>query len=307
MSGKPKQKKRSVKHRLPNEIIPIRNEDKLFHERWKPGRNALNIPHPMRCALLGRPNSGKATVMKNIILRCKPAMSGKPKQKKRRVKHRLPNEIIPIRNEDKLFHERWKPGRNALNIPHPMRCVLLGRPNSGKTTVMKNIILRCKPAYEEIWVVHCDSSDTKEFNDMDVEMMDTIPSPEDIEPGVKRLIILEDLEYNQMPKDQKRALDRLFGYTSTHKGCSVMLTAQDPYAVPAICRRCANLWVIWKMDDTQALQTLGRRVGMSSKDFEHIFEKHCPGKKDSLWLDLTDGSPFPLRINGFQMLQRAGE
>jgi hypothetical protein len=82
------------------------------------------------------------------------------------------------------------------------------------------------------------------------------------------------------------------------------LTAQDPFSVPAICRRCANLWILWSTDDVQSLQTLGRRVGFQSKDFEHIFKKYLPGRKDSLWIDLTDGSPYPLRINGYQMLKR---
>ena len=238
-------------------------------------------------------------------------MSDKPEKKtastapkKKRVKHRLPKKIIAIPNPDKVWHEKWTEHRDLLNIPHPFRCVLLGPPNSGKTTVMKNIIVRCKPEFEEIMVVHCDKDDTKEFDDLDVDMLDDIPTPEEIDPDSKKLIILEDLEYGSMDKDTKKALDRLFGYVSTHKNLSVMLTAQDPFSVPAICRRCANLWVIWRVTDIDALSTVGRRTGMKSKHFSALFEKFINDTKDSIWVDLTSHSPAPLRLNGYQIIKK---
>ena len=234
-------------------------------------------------------------------------MSESTPKKKKRVKKRLPKKIIPIKNPDKAFHEKWRPGRDPLNIPHPFRAVLLGKPNSGKTTVMKNILIRAMPEFQEILIVHCDPEDTQEFDDVDGEMVDHIPSPDELDPDVKRLVILEDLEYGAMPKDEKAALDRLYGYASTHKNTSVMLTAQDGFSIPAICRRCCNLWVIWRIDDSDSLKAIGRRVGMKSKDFEQIFNDFMKEPKDSLWVDMSDHSPFPLRINGYQMLRSSVE
>ena len=225
-----------------------------------------------------------------------------PSRKKKKVKARLPKELIPIKNPDKDWHEKWTPHCDPLNIPHPFRAVLLGKPNSGKTTVMKNILIRAKPAFEEILIVHCDPEDTQEFDDVEGEMIDHIPAPDELDPTVKRLVILEDLEYNSMSKPEKASLDRLFGYASTHKNTSVMLTAQDGFSIPAICRRCCNLWVIWRIDDTDSLKAIGRRVGMKAKDFEAIFDKHLPGTKDSLWVDLSDATPYKLRVNGYTMI-----
>lgn len=74
----------------------------------------------------------------------------------KKVKHRLPKEILPIPCADKAFHEKWKKGRDMLNIPHPFRCVALGPPNSGKSTIVKNLLIRAKPEFEEVYVVHCD-------------------------------------------------------------------------------------------------------------------------------------------------------
>ena len=212
--------------------------------------------------------------------------------------------IIPIKNPDKIWHEKWTLNRDPLNLPHPFRGVLLGKPNSGKTTVMKNILVRARPVFEEVLIVHCDAEETQEFDDVNGEMIDHIPSPSELDPTVKRLIILEDLEYNNMDKIQKAALDRLYGYASTHKNTSVLLTAQDGFSIPAICRRCCNLWVIWRIDDTDSLKAIGRRVGMKAQQFEAIFDKYMPNSKDSLWVDMSDGSPYPLRINGYQMIEK---
>jgi hypothetical protein len=227
-----------------------------------------------------------------------------PSMVKKRIKKRLPKELIPIKNPDKVWHEKWYKGRDPLNIPHPFRAVLLGKPNCGKTNSMKNILIRAKPEFEEVLVVHCDAEDTKEFEDVEAEMVDSIPCPEDLDPDIKRLIILEDLEYGNMSKEQKACLDRLYGYASTHKNTSVMMTAQDGFSIPAICRRCCNLWVIWRIDDTDSLKTIGRRIGMKSADFQQIFDDYMPNNRDSLWVDMTDGSPYPLRINGYQMLSK---
>ena len=124
----------------------------------------------------------------------------------KRVKVRLPNKILALPNADKTFHEKWKPHRNMLNIPHPFRCVALGPPNCGKGTIIKNLLLRAKPAFEEVFVIHCDPDYTKEWDDIDGVMMKEIPNPEDWEGLVKTLVILDDLEFKQMCKEQKRNL-----------------------------------------------------------------------------------------------------
>lgn len=216
---------------------------------------------------------------------------------------RLPNEIIALPNKDKKFHEKWKKGRNKANIPHPFRAVLMGPPNCGKGCAIKNLILRAKPEFEEIVVVHPDPEYTQEWNDINATMLSEIPVPEEWEGEVKTLVILDDLEYNGMNKEQKRALDRLFGYCSTHKNISVCLTAQDCFSIPAIVRRTSNLFIFWKMLDLDALSNISRKTGMKSNDFKDIFQL-CKDSHDSLWLDLTDKSPYPLRLNCFKIIEK---
>ena len=227
------------------------------------------------------------------------------KKKKKRVKKRLPKTLLPIHCSDKGFHEKWSKKRDPLNLPHPFRVVLLGRPNVGKTSTMKNILVRCKPEFEEILVCHFDGEETTEYDDLNgVEMRDTIPGAAELDPDVKRLVIVDDIEFSNMPKEQKAKLDRLFGYCSTHKNTSIMLTSQDFFNVPAICRRCCTMWIIWKVEDLDQLNTIGRRVGFKKEDFGHIFKTFMPNWRDSLWIDCSENSPFPVRINGYQMIDR---
>jgi len=210
--------------------------------------------------------------------------------------------IVPIDNPDKTWHEKWTPGRGLLNFPHPFRSVLLGPPNTGKTTTCKNLLLRQDPPFKVVVVVHCDPEYTKEYDDIGAHLLADIPSPEDWPGDKKTLVILDDLEFKCMNKGQLRNLDRLYGFVSTHKNISVCLCAQDPFNVPPSVRRCANLWVLWKTVDMDALATCARRTGMRGGAFRQIFDDLITGEKDSLWIDLTDHSPMKLRKNGFHKI-----
>ena len=222
----------------------------------------------------------------------------------KRTKVRLPNKILALPNADKAFHEKWGRGRNMLNIPHPFRCVCLGPPNCGKGTVVKNLLIRAKPQFEEVFVIHCDPGYTKEYDDVEAEMLDKIPAPEEWEGAVKTLVILDDLEFKGMDKEQRRNLDRLFGFVSTHKNISCILCSQDPFNVPPIVRRCSNLWVLWRCPDLDAMATCARKTGMRSKNFNTIFNQLQLDGHNSLWLDMTEKSPYPMRKNGYTLINK---
>lgn len=216
---------------------------------------------------------------------------------------RLPNRLIPIKNPDKKFHEKWHTNRSLLNFPHPFRAVFLGPPNCGKTTTVKNILVRAHPPFQEVFVIHCDPNYTEEYDDVDCDISDSIPAPDEWKGKVKTLVILDDLEFKLMDRVQLRNLDRLFGFVSTHKNISVCLCSQDCFNIPPIVRRCSNLWVIWRITDMDALSQCARRTSLKSRAFRQIFEDIMDEPKDSLWIDLTDKSPMKLRKNGFMEIK----
>lgn len=138
-------------------------------------------------------------------------------------------------------------------------------------------------------------------------MLKDIPAPEEWEGLVKTLVILDDLEFKAMSKDQKRNLDRLFGFVSTHKNISVILCSQDPFSVPAIVRRCSNLWVLWKLPDLDAMSICARKTGLKSQSFNILFNTLNINGHNSLWIDMTEKSPYPLRKNGYTLIEKDTE
>ena len=218
---------------------------------------------------------------------------------------RLPDVLLPLSNPDKDFHERWSKGRNMLDLPHPFRGVLLGPPNCGKSTTVKNILIRAHPAFEAVTVIHCDPEHTKEYADLGdaCVIRGDIPGPAEWSADVKQLVIIDDLEVKSLGKEQMRNLDRLFGYASTHKNISVVLCSQDAFNVPPIVRRCSNLWVLWRGPDLDAMACVARKSGLTAKDLKRIFDSFT-SDKDSVWIDRTSGTPYPLRKNAFLVLKK---
>lgn len=217
----------------------------------------------------------------------------------------LPKRLIPFLNRDKEFHETWDATRDWLDIPHPFRMLLAAKPNGGKTTVVLNIILRVAQSdrpFEKIIVVHCDPKQTKEYDDIDRELREDIPAAEDFSPHEKTLCILEDLNYLNMSREQTGRLERLYGYASTHKNVSCMLTAQDPFRIIPSVRRCSNVFVLWNNNDMDMIKALARKTGMPANALEQMLKDQCRGVHDSLWLDFTPNSPAPYRKNGYELI-----
>lgn len=230
----------------------------------------------------------------------------KKKKRKKKRKKKLPKEIIVLPNADKAFQEKWYPGRDELNIPHSFRAIFCGPPGSGKSMMVKNLIMRAEPPFEEIYVIHCDPDGTSEYDDIEpTSMLENIPAPSEWPGQVKTLVICDDIDYHSMDKLQLKNLSRLMGYVGTHKNISVIIAQQDSFQIPSIARRCANLFVFWKSHDMDSLARAATKTGMKSSSLNNIFKGLMHNPHDSLWIDLTKDSPMPLRKNGYTPITRS--
>jgi len=236
------------------------------------------------------------------------------KRKKKRRKlfdtetDELPDNILAIPNKDKTFQEVWYKGRNLLNFPHSWRAVVSARVGAGKSTILKNILLRQDPPFKKIYVVHIDP-DSKDYEEVDgVEMLEHIPSVRDNifkEKHKRVLLILDDLEYKFLDKQQLRNLDRIWGYGSSHLGVSCAVLAQDVYNIPPCIRRMSNIWILGKINnDLSSFMTIAQRCGMEQDDFVYVYDKYIHGDHDMLWIDRTKDSPAEFRINGYTVLDK---
>jgi hypothetical protein len=221
-------------------------------------------------------------------------------------KDKLPKELIFLPNPDKRNHESWSNGRDLLDFPKPYRMVLFGNPRSGKTCFIHNVIMRAEPAFEKIYVFHPDP-ESREYAMLGdhVEMLESMPDKLFCDPKLKNLLILDDIEYKNLSKVDKASLDRLTGYTSTHRNCSVMLTAQDAFNIPASVRRNSNIFILWRnVPDLNSLAQVATKVGLTADKLFAIFNSCMPGQRDSLCLDLTQGTPAPMRVNAYKKIQQ---
>jgi len=210
--------------------------------------------------------------------------------------------IIAFKNKDKGFQEKWNPKRDLLDIPWAFRAVFCGPPSSGKSTIVKNIILKARPLYKKVLIVHYGGEGTQDYDEIDgieVVPLSGLPDPVDINPRKeKMLLVLEDVPLSSINREQKQKIDRLYGYSSSHRGVSVICCAQDAFDVPVGARRSSNVFILWKQPDLNALQTMASRTGFTTSEFRNLF-KLCKNKHDSIMIDLTEHSPAPLRFNAY--------
>lgn len=227
----------------------------------------------------------------------------KKKPKPLKINGKLPDTIIHIKNVDKTFHERWEQGRNLCDLPHPFRCVILGQVGMGKSTLAKNIFLRCQAGrypFQELIVIH-GSSETKEWDEMEPTLiLNDIPDPQDLViNNRKSCIIIDDFEFTKLPKESLKNLSSLFRFVSSHHNFSIILCYQSFFDVPTIIKKCANVFVLYRPNDLDELTTVGRRVGLKKEVILEVFNNVLTNKRDTFCVDMTEDSPCKFRKNLF--------
>lgn len=226
--------------------------------------------------------------------------------KEGRRKKRLPappKSIVPIRCSDKRGAEHWdaQRARDLANFPSPFRMLLLGPPNTGKSTLIKNIIMHIRPRFKEVYVVHPDAHVSHEYDDLEpTEKFTDIPPLEFWDndgPYIKRALVIDDLEYTSATKQRLHDLALTFRYCSSHKGLSVFLAHQSWFDTPLIVKKMSNIYTVWKPRARNELTMIENRVGMPQDSMKEIFNTIARGPMDSICVDLTRSSPAPLRVN----------
>ena len=216
---------------------------------------------------------------------------------------KLPNRIINIVNQDKTWHEQ--PSDDLGTFPHPFRAIFISSPGGGKTLAIKNILIRTDPPFDNILLIHADL-ETKEYSDLDLCYFDSkIPSIEEmnIDSTKKSLIIIEDLDYHNLLKEEKSNLNLINGCFSTHKSLSVMMTCQNPFSIPAGVRRMCTVLCLWKGHDANCLTILSSRFGINAKDLRHFFDHIVNDTHDFLVIDTHRDRKLRLRKNLFTPIE----
>lgn len=217
----------------------------------------------------------------------------------------LKPKIYPFKNGDKMNHESWKQKgiENIGNFPAPFSAMLISHPNSGKTTLAKNLILHQTPEFERVLVVHHAPESTREYDDINVELTDEIPTKDDFDPNVKNLCILDDVYVKKLKPELEKRLERLFNYCRTHMNVSIIITTQDYSSIPPVIRRACNIFFVWKLRDKYSVKLLSKKIGVEEEDFKNLFKTILINPHDSLCIDYTPHTPYKLRKNIFEPIE----
>ena len=222
---------------------------------------------------------------------------------------KLKNEIIRLPNADKDggWIEHWSQETHGFDtLVHPFKCALIGRPGSGKSTVMHNLFLRIqlsnKP-FQTLIVIQPSTSKEHDILDPTLTLFD-IPDIESLvsEELGKTLIIIDDYDLTKLDNHQKRNLSMLFRYISSHHNISVMLSYQLFFDIPTIIRKSCNYFFIWKTNNVDEITVIGKRTG-NKKTFQTIFSKYIKDKFDFLVVDQCIDSEFELRKNLYEVVK----
>jgi hypothetical protein len=243
-----------------------------------------------------------------------PPMEREEKSKKRIKKRiripRAPREIIPIKCADKKGVESWLTNSHNSdlgNFPAPMRMLILGPPNVGKSTLIKNIIIHAMPRYREVYLIHEDADYSREYDDLEpTQKMNEIPHLNFWQyggPYKKRLCIIDDLEFTASHKERLRNLAVLFRYASSHKGLSIILAHQSFFDTPPLVKKMSNVYVIYKPRARNEITMIENRVGLPQHMLDNLFDSIAINFNDSICVDLTKNTPAPLRLNIFTPIE----
>lgn len=227
------------------------------------------------------------------------------KKTRRKRKPQLPRELVVMKNSDKGCHESYKEGQNPIRFPHPFRCCLLGKVNSGKSMIVKNLLMAhqgADPKFQQVIVVHGDP-ETKEYDDIEPTCIrNTLPEVKELDPDVKKLLIIDDVDFSGMSKREKALISDLFRHGSTHRNTSIILSHQSFFSVPKVCRDQSNTFILWKPHDLDTCGTIGRRVGLKKAEITSLFREYLPNWRDSLLINMIPGAPYKFGKNLYEAL-----
>jgi len=180
-------------------------------------------------------------------------------------------KLLVFHNPDKLeFHE--KPDLDNGFIGHPVCVSLMGKPNSGKSSVILNLIINQKVPFDRIICCHYLAGVTKEYELIDCEMRDDLIDVEDIDPEQKTLLIIEDMPVSELNKDERKKLNRICGCLSSHGNMSVYITSQNITDLDVSIRRMCQVFMIWNYTENSTRELIVRLLGsVDKKEIDYIF------------------------------------
>jgi hypothetical protein len=206
----------------------------------------------------------------------------------------LKDKIITIKNPDKIQDVDRLDCESNARFSLPFRLCCCGSVNSGKTTVVLNVILQrqAKPIkFDEIHIIHgCVGS--AEYNCINpTSIRHQIPHYTDFPSNKRILLVFDDIEFTKMNKSDLRKIVEITRLGS-HLGISCIFSNQLFVRVPKSVRDNCNVFVLYRPIDLDSLNLIGRRVGLTKNKINYMYDNLLPDFHDSLCVNYSKNAKF---------------
>lgn len=206
----------------------------------------------------------------------------------------LKDKIITIKNPDKTQDVDRLDCESNARFSLPFRLCCCGSVNSGKTTIVLNVILQrqAKPIkFDEIHIIHgCMGS--KEYDCINpTSIRHQIPHYTDFPSDKRILLVFDDIEFTKMNKSDLRKIVEITRLGS-HLGISCIFSNQLFVRVPKSVRDNCNVFVLYRPIDLDSLNLIGRRIGLLKEKVNYIYDELLPEFHDSLTINYSKNAKY---------------
>lgn len=219
---------------------------------------------------------------------------------------------LPNADKDESY-DKWDEERTYLDFPAPNRIVFAGKPGSGKSYVghlglqaaLKSALRKHREndppnhrPYDRAIAVVPSKKHKEWLIDGGVIIRTSLPPESWFDPKIKTLLIIDDVDPSNWTKDEQHRFNNICKTESSHMNVSVWFMCHQFTDCPTVLRRCASVFFVYHTNDTDSLHTMSRKAGLKKNTFLGIFDKYIDDDKDYVCIDLTPGTPYPIRIGG---------
>lgn len=161
-----------------------------------------------------------------------------------------------------IFTNADKDGwRKQIKNTHPneltpaSRILIAGQPNSGKTNILKQLIVN-SPAFDKIFIkkTHHLSNEFEEIYHTCLNSFEEFSQVYETDKSMRVLVILEDTNY-MSTKDAEK-VEALFSFFASHYGWVVVVVSQTPFSIPVNIRRLLDTFFIFSGGCTRIVDSL---------------------------------------------------
>lgn len=195
--------------------------------------------------------------------------------------------IIP--NGDK---SQWQNEEESLlGIRRSSRLLLVGMPNSGKTTKLLDLIAKTEPPFSDIFIKTL-SPLSNEYGMLDYTRLSSFTDLQQIDPETyknkKVLIIFEDC--NKIPSNDVSKIEVFLSFFCSHFGFTCVILTQTAYALPVNIRRLIDQYIIFGNGDVSFLNSVP--INKEKRDeIKRLISRKCR-QHDYFFINLITGDVY---------------